>query len=85
MGCWDVVCSLCALPLNSCSEERKKWMSKCSLLLNNNKVVHDTQEIACNTNFYDKKKKPNFPFIKLSFFMFYGPHYLSECSSRKKI
>ena len=60
MGCWDVVCSLCALPLNSCSEERKKWMSKCSLLLNNNKIVHDTQEIACNTNFYDKKKKQNF-------------------------
>ena len=60
MGCWDVVCSLCALPLNSCSEECKKWMSKCSLLLNNNKVVHDTQEIACNTDFYDKKKKQNY-------------------------
>ena len=43
MGCWDVVCSLCALTLNSCSEECKKWM-------------HDTKEIACNTDFYDKKK-----------------------------
>ncbi len=57
MGCWDVVCSLCALPLNSCSEECKKWMHKCTLLLNNNNIVHDTKEIACNTNFYDKKKK----------------------------
>ena len=60
MGCWDVVCSLCALPLNSCSEECKKWMHKCTLLLNNNNLVHDTKEIACNTNFYDKKKKRNF-------------------------
>jgi hypothetical protein len=30
-------------------------MSKCTLFLN--KVVHDTQEIACNTIFYDKKKQ----------------------------
>jgi hypothetical protein len=60
MGCWDVVCSLCALPLNSCSEECKKWMHKCALLLNNNNVVFDTEEIACNMNFYDKKKKQNF-------------------------
>ena len=60
MGCWDVVCSLCALPLNSCSEDCKKWMHKCTLLLNNNNVVHDTEEIACNTDFYDKKKKQGF-------------------------
>ena len=57
MGCWDVVCPLCALPLNSCSEKCKKWMLKCTLLLNNNSIVFDTEEIACNTNFYDKKKK----------------------------
>jgi len=57
MGCWDVMCSLCALPLNSCSEDCKKWMHKCTLLLNNNNIVFDTKEIACNTNFYDKKKK----------------------------
>jgi hypothetical protein len=60
MGCWDVVCSLCALPLNSCSEECKKWMHKCTLLLNNNNIVFDIEEIACNTNFYDKKKKQNY-------------------------
>ena len=57
MGCWDVFCSLCALPLNSCSTKCKMWMSKCSILLNNNKIVHNTKEIACNINFYDKKKK----------------------------
>ena len=57
MGCWDVMCSLCALPLNSCSEDCKKWMHKCTLLLNNNNIVFDTKEIACNTNFHDKKKK----------------------------
>jgi hypothetical protein len=57
MGCWDVVCSLCALPLNSANPACKKWILKCSLLLNNNKIVHDTEEIACNTDFYDKKEK----------------------------
>lgn len=61
MGCWDVMCSLCALPLNSyISQKCKKWMYKCTLLLNNNKVVHDTKEIACNTDFYDKKKRQSF-------------------------
>jgi hypothetical protein len=35
-------------------------MHKCALLLNSNNVVFDTEEIACNTNFYDKKKKQNF-------------------------
>jgi hypothetical protein len=35
-------------------------MHKCTLLLNNNKVVHDTKEIGCNTDFYDKKKKQNY-------------------------
>jgi hypothetical protein len=60
MGCWDVMCSLCALPLNSCSEKCKKWMHKCTLLLNNNNVIHDTKEIACNIDFYDKKKKQGF-------------------------
>lgn len=60
MGCWDVMCSLCALPLNSCSEKCKKWMFKCTLLLNNNNVVFDTEEISCNTDFYDKKKRQGF-------------------------
>jgi len=60
MGCWDVVCSLCALPLNSCNEKCKKWMRNCTILLNNNNVVHNTKEIACNNYFYDKKKKQHF-------------------------
>ena len=32
-----------------------KWMNKCSMLLVNNKVVHNLKEINCNVGFCDKK------------------------------
>jgi hypothetical protein len=57
MGCFDVYCSLCGLPLNSgYSDLVKKWMYKCTLLLNNNKIVHNASEVACNYHFYVKGK-----------------------------
>lgn len=55
MGCFDVYCSLCGLPLNSgYSDLVKKWMYKCTLLLNNNKIIHGASESACNYHFYVK-------------------------------
>jgi hypothetical protein len=57
MGCFDVYCSLCGLPLNSgYSDLVQKWMYKCTLLLNNNKIIHGATESACNYHFYVKGK-----------------------------
>jgi len=62
MGCYDVFCSLCGLPLNTCHQEDvniPKWMYKCTLLLNNNKNINNAQEVACNINFHANKKEYN--------------------------
>jgi hypothetical protein len=62
MGCWDIFCSLCGLPLNTGERNNiniPKWMYKCTLLLNNNKNIHNAQEVACNINFYANKKEYN--------------------------
>jgi len=32
------------------------WMSKCTMLLASNEVIHDCKEVACNIHFVDKKK-----------------------------
>jgi len=62
MGCWDTFCSLCGLPLNTVKRENvniPKWMYKCTILLNNNKVIHNAREVACNINFHANKKEYN--------------------------
>ena len=60
MGCYDVFCSLCGLPLNAIQYKGiPKWMNKCTLLLNNNKNIHNTKEVACNIIFYKNKKEYN--------------------------
>ena len=33
-----------------------KWMNKCSMLLMDNKVIHNVTENDCNVGFYDKDK-----------------------------
>lgn len=42
-----------------------KWMSKCSMLLSNNKVIHGVQEVDCNINF--RKNNNDYTHQKLSY------------------
>ena len=54
MGCWDVFCPLCGLPLNAYIQENitmPAWLYNCSLLLNNNKYIHNSRENSCNVEF----------------------------------
>lgn len=69
MGCWDVYCSLCGLPFGIINDliiqnkdfikilKKIKWIKKCTILLNNNKIKHGYQEINCNIYFCDDKKE----------------------------
>lgn len=59
MGIWDVFCPLCGLSMNSVNEDikLKKWLKRCTLLLNTNEIIHDTEEIAGNIIFRDKSNK----------------------------
>jgi hypothetical protein len=58
MGCWDIYCLLCSLPLNDniCGFSQK-WLNKCTLLLNNNKNISNAREVSCNVNFHVKKRE----------------------------
>ena len=51
MGCYDVYCFLCEHP---CHSDTIKWMNRCSMLLQNNSVVHGLKEISCNVEFCKK-------------------------------
>jgi hypothetical protein len=70
MGCWDIFCPICGLPLgyNIIDSIRKNgygsyiesvkisgWSNKCTLLLLNTVAKHGFTEIACNITFSDKK------------------------------
>ena len=57
MGCWDIYCSLCGLPLNTGEFDNiklPKWLRRCTLLLNNNKNVSNAKEVSCNVDFVTK-------------------------------
>ena len=59
MGCWDVYCSLCGLPLNTWIQEDikiPKWLYKCTILLNNNKNISNAKEVSCNIHFVANNK-----------------------------
>jgi hypothetical protein len=69
MGCWDVFCPLCGIPLIDVVERikeynylkkpvkipRSNWSDKCTILLPGKKAKHGFQEINCNITFYNKK------------------------------
>jgi hypothetical protein len=60
MGCFDVFCPLCALPLNTIKRpEIKSWLYKCTILFSSNKIIHNAGESACNINFYHKNEEFN--------------------------
>lgn len=60
MGCWDVYCPLCGLPLNTInSNDIQKSMYECTILFNSNKIMHNAREVACNINFHVKKEEFN--------------------------
>jgi hypothetical protein len=37
-----------------------KWMKNCTMLLNDNTVLHDCKEVACNNVFYNSKTKKKY-------------------------
>ena len=62
MGCWDVYCPLCGLPLNTSPRDNikiPKWLFKCTILLSNNKNINNAEEISCNVHFYANYKEYN--------------------------
>ena len=65
MGCWDVYCILCGLPPNNLinEDEQKnikninkitKWLNKCTILTQNNNIIHNCEETACNNSFVSR-------------------------------
>ena len=63
MGCWDIFCFICGNPCHSAFDDVSKkmvkdtqWMNKCSILLEDNKVIHGVKEMNCNTSFCKKNK-----------------------------
>ena len=73
MGCWDVFCPLCGLPLSyslvyQIKEKlgkllkipRANWTEKCTVLLLGKKAKHGFEEINCNITFRNKKTKEEY-------------------------
>jgi hypothetical protein len=73
MGCWDIFCCICGnscRQLDNYNEDeflkvmsskdlvkKSKWLVKCTMLLQNNKVVHGCKEVGCNIEFESKNGK----------------------------
>lgn len=72
MGCWDIFCPICGLPLgynilNSIKQngydsyiksiKYDTWSNKCTILLLNETAKHGFIEIACNIIFSNKKEE----------------------------
>ena len=58
MGSWDIYCIICGNTWSDHSSNSKnyKWLNKATVLLENNKVVHNTKSSDCNMGFQYKKE-----------------------------
>jgi len=68
MGCWDIYCPLCGLPLLNIyfndnnikiNKNAVKWLEKCTILLPDKNAKHNFIENECNISFKNTKNKKN--------------------------
>lgn len=62
-------------------KKNKKWLSKCTFLCANNKIVHGCKEISCNIQFRDKNNNQytNSTYYNDNYYSLYGVFVHTDC------
>jgi hypothetical protein len=80
MGCFDIYCIICG---NNCYNNnlnnKFNWKKKGTILLENNKIIHNVEEIYCNIVFKSKNNELYIASTGYNIFSYFNNYYSNNC------